>query len=406
MPRVPQTWKSILPPLAGVLLLSVATEARGQVRETDLRRVFPNPATRVVLQRAETGRADTVSLEGARSARPGDLLIPDAGAREPSYTLLQRAGGQADLVVSFPAFFAVSESGSTIPLTPVMRAIGGGIRFEDGAYRGTLLVGLRDSSRPDEGVTLPQPVRLQVVAIDRGTLDPSRVDVAHTNPPYLEIGFLSSSADSVVRLSVFTPGHPDGIVTDIPVTRPKLILHATPSQLQGWGLERTTLTVELPRGAAQGSTRVTLVSERASPDPQTLEVAPGQSGQADLRSFGLGTASVRAVSAELGLESDPVEIRFGFPWRFLVFVLVGSIVGGVLRSIRGNRERAVQFLAEAILTGALVTIAYVIGINLLGVVDIGVPRVLNEALVLTLAALGAYIGLPRFGGEPQARPAE
>jgi formate/nitrite transporter FocA (FNT family) len=110
------------------------------------------------------------------------------------------------------------------------------------------------------------------------------------------------------------------------------------------------------------------------------------------------------VSAGLGLESDPVEIRFGFPWRFLLFVIIGSIIGGVLRTIRGERRQVVRFMVEAVLTGVLVAIAYVIGINVIGLFNVAVPPVLDEALVLTLAALGAYFGLPRFGREAEIQP--
>ena len=387
--------------LLGFSLL-VSPQAKAQVLNQELKKIFPSAAAQAVLQDAETGQSDTVSMEEAQSAQPGDLLIPQVQERAPRYTVLRQPGGKNDLLVSLPVFFTIGETGRAIPLMPEITAIQGGIRYLDGGYTGSFLVALRDSTRPGPGDTLPSPVRLQVFALDLGEMSPSHIDIAHTNRVYPGLVFHSTDADSAVRFRVFTPALSTGMDITIPVTHAKLSLIASPRRIQGFGLEQTKLIVELPRGAGQGEIDVTLDSENASPEPRTLRVSPGQRVEASLRSAWYGTVSITAVGGQL--DSDPVEVVYGVPWRFLASVLAGSVIGGVLRIVQSRRKRLARFMLEAVLTGLIVTVAYPLGIKLLTLVEIDVPPVLSEALVLTLAALGAYYGLPHFKREPRRQP--
>ncbi|HET9334399.1 MAG TPA: hypothetical protein VFQ21_12565 [Gemmatimonadota bacterium] len=387
----------------GSCFLISATQIHAQVSNRELSRVFESPSARAILQNAETGQRDTVSMAEAQFAQPGDFLIPEAQVLTPKYFDVLEGASAGDRRVILPGFFTIGETGRAISLTPEITAIQGGIHYSNGGFSGRFLVALRDSTRPAQGDTLPNPVRIQVFAMDSGEVTPSFIDIAHTNRVYEGLTFQSSRAEEEVRLRVYTPTISSGMDINIQVKEPpRLSLYASPYRIQGFGLEQTTLRVVVPEEVGESAVEVMLDSRVASPEPSTLSVEPGKSAEANLRSGWLGSVSITAVSGSLA--SDPVEIQYLVPWRFMLAVLIGSLIGGGLRVIQDRRKQVALFMLEAVLTGLVITVAYLFGIKLLVILDVAVPRILSEALVFIFAALGAYYGLPRLQPDSVPQP--
>jgi hypothetical protein len=76
--------------------------------------------------------------------------------------------------------------------------------------------------------------------------------------------------------------------------------------------------------------------------------------------------------------------------------------------LRGNRSKQIAwYLLGAVLTGLLVAVFYVAGLNpfVLPALQLEVPYVLDDVLVFALAAIGALYGLPKvLGGAPEPQP--
>lgn len=295
-----------------------------------------------------------------------------------------------------------------------VRALGGSasftIAFEpqglaysptDGSFVGTVHIGLNDSLRPDSTLELARPVQI-LLSSPAGDADFDNADikVSHTNLPFTPVRVLARDAgqDSVHVVIRAASGRnfPFAVV----LLRPALTIRPSPMRIAGFGLEQTSLTVEVPDIGA-GNRSVALSSAKSSPAQRVLSIAAGGDGSTTLRSKSTGVDTIWARSAPF--KAAMTTVTYDFPVLFLIASILGGGLGALARLLgfktgrKTGQEAYLQSIARGIIVGVIVAVAYAIGVRL-GSVD--VPLGLGEAGAFTASALGVYFDIPRPDGDP------
>ncbi len=312
-----------------------------------------------------------------------------------------------DMKWQFPIRIVGSNAqGESLSVRPVALLGGGGLVLisSAGVYGGQIHVGLEDERQPTQSRPLGRGIQILLTGAD--SIEPSSVAIDHTNLPFqiVEIKARNPSDEITVRLR--PDFDPEGIELPVPVVRPELSILASPSSIQGYGLETADLTVRVVGGAPDGS-EVVLVSANSKPEPAVVRI-PGATGSASavVRSIGLGRATIAAEG--LGVSASG-EIEFAFPWAFVLSATAGGIIGGLIRFIQLKMKQAEKIrvvplmwhLVFGVAAGFLVAVACAVGVNLFE--GIRPVATVGEALVLFSSGLGAAMSGPLVGKLPWAQ---
>jgi len=250
-------------------------------------------------------------------------------------------------------------------------------------FQGLLLVILEESGQ-SQSKKLSQPVSF-AVASDADEVVPKDASIDHSNFPPLEIRFASLNPSDSVQLTFITSTNPQGYRKYLPV-EPILSVEAADTVLEGFGIERTNITVTMkPPGSGQVHA-LHISSSLGSLDPEEIHLVRGQAST-HLRSEGIGNARVTLTSPDF----SPAELNITcvFPWSFLSVAFVGGIVGGIVRKLV-RKSGLISSIVVGVLWGLIVAVAWAgVGLNLL---SLPLPSYVNEAVVFVLCALAALIG--------------
>lgn len=151
---------------------------------------------------------------------------------------------------------------------------------------------------------------------------------------------------------------------------PQLIVRASPSRIQAFGLESTDIFVEVDgRRNPEGlSVKVSTTAGHLAPEG-VLQLNEQGVARTRLRAHGIGIATVTATGAGFR-EAEFARVEFQKPRVFIAAALVGALVGGLLRSNRRQRGPGRADAADAVLVGMMqgfgATLLYVGAINLIG----------------------------------------
>ena len=291
-------------------------------------------------------------------------------------------------------------SGALVKLSPVIEVGGGGFRFDPNldAFVGNLFIGLQDELKPEQASPLARAVRMLVTAA-ADSVGPASVLVNHTNLPFLPVEIVVRRPEETVSVRLRPEFDAVGMELAVPVRRPSLRIEVSPPNIQGLGLETADVTVSAQGAAINGPITVRLSSSGARPEPPTLMLEGSGTASATIRSRGLGSAELTASSDIL--QSATATVNFEAPWGFAIAAIAGGLVGGFLRFLMPligttkklrPRELALQ-VALGSLAGILTASAYAVGLNFL---DVSPSAVVGEALVFTIAALGALASSTLF----------
>lgn len=347
-------------------------------------RVGPLGDSSVTLRRRElltfTSRTPArVTRLGSRTrwALPYQLLVPS-----------QPAQGE-----SVPTI-GPSESSSTSHLRLAAEIEGGGLRFRasEGAFIGTLLVGLEDVDHPEADETLPAAVHVQLVA-DADSVAPGELSLSHTNvSSFQPVTVKQIEARDSLRVHVRPDFDPAGTDIWLPVQRSQITLKPSPVRIQGFGLEVATLVAELPPGSRPDG-QVVFTSTMGNPQPNQAAARSGVV-TSSIRSRGSGLARITADCPPL--LSGEAEIDFQWPLAFLIAALLGGALGGFAgqrATPRKTGRTSLRHGLSGVAVGIIVAAAYAAGMNLLPA-SLVVGTNVSEAAVFVIAALGGVLGLP------------
>lgn len=350
------------------------------------------------------GSQRTITTDGAtgwisdQNAVLTDVLLP---VRVAPTAVVDPPTASGDRRVVLPDRAFVEPSGGPgMLLVPVVVIEGGGLRYTNGAFRGSIRVGVEDSLRTGSSVSLPTPIRFFVSGTADSILLPDTA-VLHTNLPFSVITLVETTRGAAVSLNVRTTLHSDGVDLEVPITLEPLDLDANPPRLQGLGLEETRLGLgPAPSGVGVA---VRLVADNGNLAADEVRLSSDGTASTTLRSYWIGTATVTARSVPFA--DSQTTVQFLFPWLFLAAALLGGSLGGLARWMGRKRSEAegpkwLTFVGGGAVLGLIAAVLYAVGVN---VTPINPTVTTGQAVVLGLAAVIGYIGtLPiSSGGEGQ-----
>ena len=329
---------------------------------------------------------NTVALTSAAEFRTGEtygVSIDDTLRIVQNSTFF--SGDSFGAVYAIPErYFTALDEGEPEPAAPEFSSTPFRYDAVDGVFRGSVgIVLVGEPSAP----SLSNPVMVQVSAgVDH--VDPDEVLIQHTNLPITRVELRDANPVDSVSVRVLTSSNLAGYPTRIPVEA-ALVIEGGSRQLQGWGVGTTRFAV-LVRGTSRAPPTDVAVSldGDGSVSPERFSIAPGSTQIVHVRSDGLSGARVTLSSS---YAPASVALDYHVPLRFLLFALVGGLVGALLRVLRiddARNRRYLRNLLGGVAWGAIVAAAGVLGLNLLaptvlpGPLDVG-----NEIAVFVVSAL-------------------
>lgn len=317
--------------------------------------------------------------------RPGQYVIDQTGTA----ASVDTAGNRVRY--SLPIrLVGADATGRRVSLRPVVEIEMGGLRVQPAQnFSGSIRIGVEDETQGP-----PQPLGMafqMLVTANADSVSPASVSVDHTNLPFDSVRIVALGPGDSVRVRV-RPTFDQAVELDIPVVWPIVTLDASPRRIQGFGLETAVLTLQANGLPPSMSVAVALNADRSRTEPSSVQLGAANVSTVVIRSNGIGIDSVAASGALL--RSTPIAVEYVFPWAFLFASLLGGVVGGliryiVLKSKKTENIALIPLLVHVllgVLTGLLTTVAYAVGINLLGVQP---SATIGEALVFVISAFGA-----------------
>jgi hypothetical protein len=268
-----------------------------------------------------------------------------------------------------------------------------------GLFRGELIVFLKDPDNPQDNLKLAQPIHMRVLSsVDE--VIPEQLIFDHANLPDTTVVFRERNPQDSIQIKLITSATPEGYETYLSV-EPAILIESGARTIQGWGIQSVPVTVVLRGTTVTEAVEITLQASPGSVTPSQVYVTSEQSGTARLRSEGVGSATLRAISPRF--ETTEVELSYQFPFRFFIFALLGGLLGSLVYALRRKRKNEPipvrTHLIGGVLWGLLVAIIYAAGFEKL--IDnffgglLPVYDYFSEILILGVAALAANLWLPR-----------
>ncbi len=392
-----------------------ATASRAQTQELQgLRRALEqrqavevNRAAVVNPAPAPAAAAAAAAANVARRMPPSNLQITsgvlyrvpvvgdeDRRLNEALGSRIQGSGGdvQTHTVTAIPGLIRqLAKDGTQVQLKPyILAGEPLSYRADLDVFLGSIRVGVADLFDDVDGRALSAPVTFEV--LEQGLARPNSISVDKTSPPHQIIEIRVSNPQSVVTIHVATRFQPEGVKIDVPVA-PTLVLHAERAEIQGYGLESTSVRISAI-GPLQSEGRRVQLSAMPSAffTPGEVVLDAQGTGTVDVRSDNTGPVSITASAP--GYTPGSARLNFLSPTRTLVAGGIGGLGGGLIRLLPRLRKglsstRLFIALVVAVLVGLLVFGLYAIGVNVLPVK----PTMTAGAIfVLVFAAAGAYLG--------------
>ncbi|HEU0053130.1 MAG TPA: hypothetical protein VFQ39_08125, partial [Longimicrobium sp.] len=344
------------------------------------RKVVLQPGEFLVAKASDLAIADSAKLSpSAPPPSPPPTLgpginpgpAPDAGDTEVSLQTRSQTSTRTNppspqrgdtTVLTLPLTVAAADSTTESGLRwlePRVEIVGGGFRYDPRArmFVGRILVGILDRDRRGQRVTLPSPVDVQI----GGELDdasPNPFSVTRTSIPFQQVTVRTQDVrrDTVVLL-VLSTFDPEGTRLKVPVSRPAVVVRASPRHVAGLGLEKADVIIEAP--FPDVTVPLSVTASRGRPGAATADVGPASAVVA-VRSRGIGADTVTVAG---GPYAGEVILVYDTPWLIALCVLLGGALGGVLRGLAPGRLPTARkrrvLAAQGILTGLGVSVLYV-----------------------------------------------
>lgn len=340
------------------------------------------PELAAILRKSEAPKP--VDVANVPPLQRGELLISKT-SKAPEVVAATRQGARA-FRLPYAARF-VDPGGALRTVEMVAEVGGGGLRLVGGAqaFAGELFVRLRDRDTPRAQGELPQAIEVLTTA-PLDSVQPALLQIT-TLDRWYRVALESKYPPQSVSIKLRASGDVTGLELDVPVSRPRLVLEV-PDSVSGFGLGAATVTVRSEALPAPSGRLVVLSPSMGQLTLTQLTLNEHGVASTELRSSGLGSASISATSSPL--VETVREVRFAVPLSFLVSALLGGSIGAMVAFVRRREELAGSQrwleLVSGVLIGLLVAVLGALGVNVTG---IALPTLTTEAAVLVLSAAGA-----------------
>ncbi|HNQ38116.1 MAG TPA: hypothetical protein PK489_09035 [Prolixibacteraceae bacterium] len=233
---------------------------------------------------------------------------------------------------------------------------------------------------------LEDPVMLEISSGNQSVTDPSQLLIDHTNLPTMMVRITDKSETSPLPVLIRTPFRPEGLRVSVN-KEPVITVETPPQKLEGLGVEALPVRISLSGQATSGPVVVFFVQNKGTVTPDTLTLRAGQTGSVTLRSKGLGNATLTARAD--GAREGSVIFRFVFPWMFILFSLIGGLLGALITTKKNQKDRTGRIILTGLITGFIVAVLYyVLGLELF---RFELSKTLNEFAVLGVSFLGVLL---------------
>lgn len=308
---------------------------------------------------------------------------------QPSDTLMTSLNATGPAIPSGSTWTTTKSDRTPVRLTAF--AVGRtGLNFDvaQNTYRGTFAVALQNlDDRLDRGV-LQDSVIVAVNAPGATGFKPTPIKLARLSE-WNDVEVLVTDPREKKYLVSVSAGPDDpGRSLELDVSRPRAALRAASTNILGWGLGTTRLTVA-SRAYAGGL--VHLSADGGSLDPGSIQLDSTGNGATVLRSDASPGANV-AVDP-LQWEAEPLVITFRAPYFFLAAAVLGGLLGAFLRG--KGRQNWAKALAIGVATAILMTVGQAVGfISWIGTaLGSNTLATSGEAVVFFLGAIAALLGV-------------
>jgi hypothetical protein len=210
------------------------------------------------------------------------------------------------------------------------------------------------------------------------------------NMPSSRVELIADQVSDSAGVKVITTSNPDGYSTYLKV-KPSLEIFTNRSTLQGYGIQKIPVDVRFIGSNSPDSVKVNFSVGKGTVNPISAYVSYNKPSTIYLSSEGIGDAKLSASTNNI--QSNDLHFTYIFPWAFLMFSMLGGLIGGLARYYFNQRKKKfpIKPIIGGIFIGFIVAVAYYfLGVNLLG---LSISAGLNEIAVLGLSALGAYFGI-------------
>ena len=250
----------------------------------------------------------------------------------------------------------------------------------------TALIGLQGEDGTGITTPLPNPIGF-VISAPVDSVDPAEIMIDHVNQPYqkVQLSVASPAAQMILDVKSSVGGAP--IQIPLAVRRPGLVISAAPQQILGWGLESTTISVQIQEAEGSGLPAIVLTNDKGRLAASSLSLSTAGTAETRMYSTGLSGATITSGSFPVGTLT-PAHVDFRFPFAFIVALLLGGATGALIAA-----KRLSIATLHGVGAGLLVGLLYVLGVNLLNL-SIDSPHS-SEAAGFVLAAVGGFFG-PRI----------
>jgi hypothetical protein len=352
-------------------------------------------AVRAMTLRDLWTRRTGASSSGSSSSEPGSTSAP-AASESPAKS---ESVAPADPSVAIPApikayslpltFNAISRGAEgaepkAIAFEAVVMLLNN-LRYQEASHRfeAQIAIGLRDPADPESRASLANPLSL-LISTKTDAVDPPKLDISALGDPQV-VKIAAAAPGSPFYVTVGTIGS-TGDKIEIPIERPQLTVLAAQREIEGWGLAKTLIQIQVPGLTQPGVHAITLSTTRGLIVPTPVLLDASGRGSAQLRSDGVGLATITAAG-------DPfapaiAKVRFVLPVNVVIAMLAGAVLAWIVRIFAQGWWTA--SLVQALASSAILTAAYAFGIHWLKwAPDVGAGLALN----FLVAALGAYLGM-------------
>jgi hypothetical protein len=232
---------------------------------------------------------------------------------------------------------------------------------------------------------LKDPVSVNISVGSRADIDPQEIFIDQLNDP-VKIKITDYSEKNLVPLLIKTNFKPLGYATYL--RKQTMILHieSQSESVQGMGIQTIPIDISLHGYTGDDTITVGINTNRGYVNPKQIKLTKKSIGTIYLTSEYLGDANIKVFAS--GFITDKKIFYFVFPWIFILFSLVGGLLGAlVIYLTKKGKRKFLKIIGTGILTGFIFAILYyVLGIE---VFAIKLSHTYNESAVLGISFLGA-----------------
>lgn len=300
-----------------------------------------------------------------------------------------------------PEYYVFSPNGTAEELiaTPVIINSKPLSYVKDKGYEAELNFIMYSESGDQNGQKVKKPIHLEITSSILQP-NPDQLTIEHVNLPSTRVKVLAKSAKDSVELRIITNSNiPAGYPYFLKVT-PVLEISSNRSRMQGLGIQEIPVSVQFKGSGNSRKEDVIVKSSSGIIEPSSFKLAYNEIKTVKLRSEGLDSINIQAStsSSEVAIQdSNVIVIHQKFPFTFLVFSLIGGLIGALIRfGFQRSKEYPWKLFMAGILIGFLgAVIYYVLGISFF---KVEMSSAMNEFAVLGFSALCSLILKPSIMG--------